>query len=56
MSEDLHYFVTTLIASVSAFSLYRVLKSQTKISEKRKLINKITSTPIKSPDDELING
>lgn len=56
MSDDINFFATSIIASVTALSLYKVFSFQSRISDNNKLINKISTTPIKSPDDFFVNG
>jgi hypothetical protein len=56
MSEDFNYFATSLISSLTAFSLYRVYKIQRSISRKNKQIKKLNNLQIKTPDYQFTNG
>lgn len=56
MSEDLNYFATSLVSSITAFSLYKVISTQCRIGERQKQIDELKNLKIKSADDAFVLG
>lgn len=55
-SDDINYFISAIVGSLTAFSFYKVIVSQSNIFKNRKTLKTISSTTIKSVDDGFNNG
>lgn len=54
--EDVQYYLTCAVGSITAFSLFKVIQSSLQIHRNNKLIHRISNAVVKYADDEFLPG